>query len=70
MGNWISATERLPEENGRYIVCRELINGKKIVEIDTFFRGQGMEIWRTCFSTFGGRITHWMPLPDLPKEGE
>ena len=60
---WISVEERLPEVDGKYIVC----TAKQSV-YSTRFRtyGQGGN-FQTDINT---HITHWMPLPELPKEDE
>ena len=59
---WISVEERLPEVKGKYIVCTR----KKAVYCTAFrfFHGEGY--FATDLNT---HITHWMPLPEPPKEG-
>lgn len=71
---WISVKDRLPEklnENNQVYLTEEVIgfDGEsacigqfKVYKYDglwTFFDGEG----------FRGDITHWMPLPEAPKEG-
>ena len=59
---WISVEERLPEENGKYIVC----TAKGSVYCTKFSVGV-----RGSFHTdINTHITHWMPLPEPPKEGK
>ena len=65
---WISVTERLPEKNGKYL-CNIKRFGQYagmqyyyvdvlVFQEDYFFEdGIGTE-----------RVTHWMPLPEPPKE--
>lgn len=54
---WISAEERLPERNGRYLThCN--IEGQSLVCILYYCRVGGFN---------EGTITHWMPLPEAPK---
>lgn len=58
---WIPVTERLPDPFERVIVCRD--DGK--VE-------QGCKDIRDWWKVYGTRtkqVTHWMPLPEPPKEG-
>lgn len=51
---WISVEERLPEpDNTEYIVCCEY-HGKQCIEIH---KGWNMH-----------SVTHWMSLPEPPKE--
>lgn len=65
---WISVEERLPEEAGEYIVAYhpcywDSVNTKCTkVGIDNF---RGKTTWaKKKFQ----RVTHWMPLPEPPKE--
>lgn len=54
---WIKVTDRLPSKYGRYLICR--LGAKKI----------HFETWNnTNWAYNSSDITHWMPLPDLPKE--
>lgn len=59
---WIPVTERLPEESGQYLICATE-NGITHISMAKY--------WRHFYLT--GRmaywkITHWMPLPEPPKE--
>ena len=56
---WIPVTERLPEKDTRVIVCAsfpEGIHSDFIYEDGHWFVSTG--------------VTHWMPFPEPPKEGE
>ena len=62
VGGWISVKDRLPEENGVYLV----FVARGYVEFYTLLD-------KTWFSsTFNicddGFVTHWKPLPEPPKE--
>ena len=63
---WISVDERLPEENGRYLVCvaiRHLVfEDLTMVVIMGYNKING-------FDVVSGEetVTHWMPLPSAPK---
>ena len=60
--NWISVKDRLPEEKVKVlVVLGSNIRGKRIC-IDQRISGN----WRGL----GCLVTHWMPLPEPPKEGE
>lgn len=64
---WIPVTERLPEENGNYLVSVKCPRGKwveicacdgrDLVSVDEY----------TEYATKW--VTHWMPLPQPPMEG-
>ena len=57
---WISVDERLPETEGKYLVCTS--NGNIGVENFINYYGTGKHL---CFDTWA--VTHWMPLPKAPK---
>ena len=57
---WISVEERLPETEGKYLVCTA--NGNIGVGNFIDYYGTGK---RLCFDTWA--VTHWMPLPEPPK---
>lgn len=62
-GKWISVEDRLPEDDARVLVCD---TREDYVSIWEYF-GDGLwfgdeVIWAT------EDITHWMPLPEPPKE--
>ncbi len=59
---WISVKDRLPEKDRLYIVAHKLRRGRKMVLIRRFSNEYP--------STFpmSGEVTHWMPLPEPPKE--
>ena len=69
MAEWISVKDRLPEKEGRYL-CWFGKNKYLIgAEIETYVRdweGFGNVESYTVFEN----ITHWMPLPEMPKEEE
>lgn len=69
---WIPVSERLPEKSGKYLVRYELWGWGKL-----FSQWTGLCFFYDEISQFiddggpvMGRITHWMPLPEAPKEGE
>lgn len=66
--HWIPRSERMPEVDDYYL-CAHHFDGHKKKRITTFF----------CYATdpnphfqyenhYGLKITHWMPLPELPEE--
>ena len=75
---WISVEERLPEEEGLYIVC---VDGE--VKWDAYCMFEGVERWLCYDGRLNAlyidpysskltreppypRVTHWMPLPPSP----
>lgn len=63
-GRWISVEDRLPADNERVLVWRSRIN-----EMDVF---DGHFVRIRCETAEMRKIhsiTHWMPLPEPPKEG-
>lgn len=60
---WIPVTERLPEHDGRYI-C----NIKSFAFPGTFYQSE-LRYEHGGWSG-GNDVTHWMPLPEPPKEAD
>ena len=60
---WISVSERMPEEGGRYWCYVEEQNslGKSHYQWNCSWNG---DVWSDKALT--GRVTHWMPLPAAP----
>jgi len=59
---WISVEERLPEESANYLTYGVFLPlGVKAMDLCRF-NGKG---WVTAATV---EITHWMPLPEPPKE--
>lgn len=80
---WINVKDELPKVNNMVLVCRELhIEGlKRVIRVHDIARLEGhqpSDRWRLesqqfsllpCVPTLdSGIISHWMPLPELPKE--
>ena len=59
---WISVEERLPEGNGKYIVC----TAKGSVYCTKF----SIDVRGSFHTDMYTHITHWMPLPEPPKEAK
>lgn len=82
-GKWIPVTEMLPEKDGRYLVRKKVFNsfwyevlgfardGREVDEYD--FQQEWENVWYQYDSEYGyfslDSVTHWMPLPEPPKEG-
>lgn len=77
---WIPVAERLPKEDGRYLVA-ETVYGERFIEVCSFAKdgnavdkyelGGEKNVWYDYDSEWGyviaTNVTHWMPLPELPK---
>lgn len=67
---WIPVTESLPEK-GRTVLCYRAQNDMRVAEILGVHPRQKDIVaftnreWNTVFTA-----THWLPLPEAPKEGE
>lgn len=64
---WISVSERLPETTDVYLVNAvhryNKSDGYRSIQVRFFFEDE----WQGLHDLY--EITHWMPLPELPKEG-
>lgn len=77
MSGWISVKERLPEKDGWYLVYAPRYWGNsKIYGLDGLaysnFKHNYKDHWgieRGTGRGWPGIVTHWMPLPESPKEG-
>lgn len=69
MAEWISVKERLPEQNQRVLVCG--VRGG--VQICRYWEnrdyGGGLQYMFFTNKQRPITVTHWMPLPEPPKEG-
>ena len=66
VGKWIPVSERLPDDSGNVILCTR----SKIVGAG--FYDKTTKNWVQHYSGGGicVEVTHWMPMPEPPKEGE
>lgn len=60
---WISVEERLPEEEGMYLVYNP--KALEYDKIEVIFFGDG-EFWPNIPT--GSKVSHWMPLPEPPED--
>ena len=66
--NWISVKDRLPESAlGNYIACLE---NEAVMELA--FSDINERWWSLSAGDVPeeNKVTHWMPLPEPPKEGK
>ena len=81
---WISVDDRLPENDGSYLVTINSFGGRKYIDVRWFAKdGESVDeyelagqenVWYYYDSEWGyisiDSVTHWMPLPQLPKEND
>jgi hypothetical protein len=60
---WTSVKDRLPSEDGRYLVCVKR-QARVAIHIALFYNG-----FFCRFHDEHAEVTHWMLLPEIP-EGE
>lgn len=68
MPRWISVKDRLPDDQRNVLV----VNGHCYIRIVGYWGKRGGQ-WRWlhngCFAHYND-ITHWMPVPEPPKEAD
>ena len=78
---WIPVTERLPEEDGAYLVTTNCFGKHQVIDVRSFAKdGETVNkydlagekyVWYFYDSEYGyvstNCVTHWMQLPDPPK---
>ena len=66
-GKWIPVTERLPEVGRRVLVT----DGENVsFGYVLIYEHKDCNPWCVQFPCIYDEVTHWMPLPEPPKEGE
>lgn len=63
MAEWIPCSERLPENDDYVLCCVRTKAGRQNV-----VRGYYMDMRWCC--GMNSNVTHWMPLPEPPKEAK
>lgn len=64
MSNWISCSERMPDEMADVLVT----DGDDIKRM--WWNGRKWDSWAVRYDIASDDVTHWQPLPEPPKEGE
>lgn len=65
MSEWISVNDRLPENRVPVLTCGRY--GIKVL-YHTYYFLMGLWGWADDPWIFENEVTHWMPIPELPKE--
>jgi hypothetical protein len=70
--SWISVDERLPENRGKMLLVWYKSSGSEPDWCGMAFYSRTEELWikgdGNRANNIWGTVTHWMPLPDPPKE--
>ena len=61
---WVSVKDRSPEKDGRYLVAMADGYVGAYLWVDGLWWSGALNV---CDD---GSVTHWMPLPELPKEDD
>lgn len=67
---WISVKDRLPEDGRDVLICyyfKPHLN-MRFMAVSSYFVFDSIPRWQ--HESIGIVITHWMDLPELPKEEE
>lgn len=67
---WIPVSERLPEDSGLTLVRVDFSMWDKKVNVPSLERYVNEEKTWFCDGAKLTNVTHWMPLPEVPKEVE
>ena len=68
---WISVEERLPNDDSVVIVAIHDVSGDTPFDFASFgwcLNGVGDDYWWIVDNDICPYVTHWMPLPEPPKE--
>lgn len=68
---WIPVSERLPDRNGRYL-CRYVFNDHydmSFEQVISYYATDKKPHFQNEGDGLGMKVTHWMPLPEPPREG-
>lgn len=67
---WIRTSDRMPEAGQLAIVA--IVNKAGVKMRDVGYYDHAAKTWILGFDDVGGdeRITHWMPLPEVPEDTE
>ena len=62
---WIPVTERLPDENNRWVLCLCVGGAMEVLKFDYTMWNWDAQYPGRCY--LENYVTHWMPLPEPPK---
>ena len=65
---WIPVTERLPDKNRKWVLCLCVGGAMEVLNFDFTMWNWDSQYPGRCYME--KYVTHWMPLPEPPKEVE
>ena len=70
--SWIPVSERLPTPYVNVITCRRDFLARETTIGNEYITIRDNEIpsWSQDYRTWKSKVTHWMPLPEPPKEDD
>lgn len=63
---WIPCSERLPDENNRWVLCLRVSGAMEVLKFDYTMWNWDAQYPGRCYME--NYVTHWMPLPEPPEE--
>ena len=63
---WIPVSERLPEKNDQWVLCLCVSGAIEVLKFDYTMWNWDAQYPGRCYME--NYVTHWMPLPEPPKE--
>ena len=66
---WISVSERLPEDSEWVLILREVVDQELDPPVCAAYYDSTGVGWEGEMTQIGELVTHWMPLPSPPSGG-
>ncbi|MEG1896537.1 MAG: DUF551 domain-containing protein [Oscillospiraceae bacterium] len=72
MSEWIKVEDRLPKTNEKVLCCYHFNKhiDMPFISVLSYYASDEVPHFQHTLGDDKMRVTHWMPLPEPPKEGE
>lgn len=72
MSEWISVKDRLPDDDELVLVYTKdnVMSVCPLVIANAFANLKNLKVWEDNNGYYVSDVTHWMPLPEPPKEDD